>query len=172
MMRPRGATAAVQSGPSAIRKSSSTLGIVPLTQTTRLSKTILQAYYGKAAGRAYFSGCSDGGREALMEAERYPEDFDGIIAGAPANHWTHHFAGFLWNEIALNGKPEGKLPQEKLPAIEKAALAECDARDGVKDGLIQDPRRCQFDPSCPVVQGNRECGMPDRAPDRHAEEDL
>lgn len=128
-------------------------------ETTRLSKTILQAYYGKAAGHAYFSGCSDGGREALMEAERYPEDFDGIIAGAPANHWTHHFAGFLWNEIALNGKPEGKLPQEKLPAIEKAALAECDARDGVKDGLIQDPRQCQFDPSVLLCKGteNAEC---------------
>ncbi len=119
-------------------------GYRSLHETAMFSKAILEAYYGKPAARAYFSGCSDGGREALMEAERYPEDFDGILAGAPANNWTHHFTGFVWNEIALN---EGKLTPEKLPAIQKAALASCDAIDGVKDGLIEDPRQCRFDPS-------------------------
>ena len=74
-----------------------------------------------------------------MEAERYPEDFDGIIAGAPANNWTHHFAGFVWNELALNGKPESRITAEQLPAIEKAVLAACDELDGVKDGLVEDP---------------------------------
>jgi feruloyl esterase len=128
-------------------------GYRALHETAMLSKKIVEAYYGKGAGRAYFSGCSDGGREALMEAERYPEDFDGIIAGAPANHWTHHFTGFVWNEIALNGKPESKLGVEKLPAIEKAALAACDALDGVKDGLIQDPRQCHFDASVLLCKG-------------------
>ncbi len=128
-------------------------GYRSLHETAILSKEILQAYYGKAAGRAYFSGCSDGGREALMEAERYPEDFDGIIAGAPANHWTHHFAGFVWNEMALNGKPESKIAIEQLPVIQNAALAACDARDGVKDGLIEDPRACHFDPSVLLCHG-------------------
>jgi hypothetical protein len=128
-------------------------GYRSLHETAILSKDILQAYYGKAARQAYFSGCSDGGREALMEAERYPEDFDGIIAGAPANHWTHHFAGFVWNEMALNGKPESKIAIEQLPTIQKAALAACDALDGVKDGLIEDPRECHFDQSVLLCHG-------------------
>lgn len=125
-------------------------GYRSLHQTAMFSKAIVEGYYGKPATRAYFSGCSDGGREALMEAERYPEDFDGIIAGAPANHWTHHFAGFVWNEIALS---ENKLPVEKLPAIEKAAVTACDELDGVKDGLISDPRQCHFDPSVLLCHG-------------------
>lgn len=129
-------------------------GYRALHETALLSKAILEMYYGKRAARAYFSGCSDGGREALMEAERYPEDFDGIIAGAPANHWTHHFAGFVWNEIALNETPESKITVEQLPAIEKAALAACDAQDGVKDGLIEDPRQCHFDPSVLLCHGS------------------
>jgi feruloyl esterase len=128
-------------------------GYRSLHETATLSKAILEAYYGKPSDHAYFSGCSDGGREALMEAERFPEDFDGIIAGAPANHWTHHFTGFVWNEIALNGKPESKITPEQLPAIQKAALASCDALDGVKDGLIQDPRRCHFDPAVLLCHG-------------------
>jgi feruloyl esterase len=128
-------------------------GYRSLHETAIFSKEILQAYYGKTAEKAYFSGCSDGGREALMEAERYPEDFDGIIAGAPANHWTHHFAGFVWNEIALNGKPESKIAVEQLPAIQKAALAACDALDGVKDGVIEDPLACHFDPSVLLCHG-------------------
>jgi feruloyl esterase len=128
-------------------------GYRALHETAVLSKTIVQAYYGKAAAHAYFSGCSDGGREALMEAERYPEEFDGILAGAPANNWTHHFTGFVWNEIALNAKPESKIAIEQLPAIQKAALAACDALDGVKDGLIEDPRKCHFDPSVLLCKG-------------------
>jgi len=122
-------------------------------ETAALSKTALQAYLNKPAARAYFQGCSDGGREALMEAERYPEDFDGIIAGAPANNWSHHFAGFVWNELALNARPESRIVAEQLPAIEKAALAACDELDGVKDGLIEDPRKCYFDPTVLLCHG-------------------
>jgi len=128
-------------------------GYRALHETARISKVVLQAYYGKTESHDYFAGCSDGGREALMEAERYPEDFDGIIAGAPANNWTHHFTGFLWNELALDLQPESKIPPEKLPAIQKAALAQCDAIDGVKDGLIEDPRACHFDPSVLLCHG-------------------
>ena len=128
-------------------------GYRALHETALASKAILHAYYGKPNVHAYFAGCSDGGREALAEAERYPEDFDGIIAGAPANHWTHHFTGFLWNEQALNAKPESKIAVAKLPAIQKAALAQCDSLDGVKDGLIEDPRACHFDPSVLLCKG-------------------
>jgi len=122
-------------------------------ETASQSKATLQDYFNKPASQAYFKGCSDGGREALMEAERYPEDFNGIIAGAPANHWTHHFAGFIWNELALNAKPESRITPEQLPAVEKAALSACDALDGVKDGLIEDPRKCHFDPTVLLCHG-------------------
>jgi feruloyl esterase len=128
-------------------------GYRALHETARLSKAILEAYYAKPAARAYFQGCSDGGREALQEAERYPEDFDGIIAGAPANYWTHHLTGFVWNEIALDARPESKITAQQLPAIQKAALAACDALDGVNDGLIEDPRQCHFDPSVLLCHG-------------------
>jgi feruloyl esterase len=122
-------------------------------ETAILSKAILDAYYGKPAAHAYFLGCSDGGREALMEAEHYPEDFNGIIAGAPANEWTHLLTGAVWNEVALNAMAESKITIEQLPAIQKAALAACDALDGVKDDLIQDPRQCRFDPSVLLCHG-------------------
>src|SRR5690348_565223 len=74
-------------------------------ETAAQAQAILRAYYGRAVSRSYFNGCSDGGREAMMEAQRYPEDFDGIVAGAPANNWTRHFTGFVWNEMALDGSP-------------------------------------------------------------------
>jgi feruloyl esterase len=79
-----------------------------------------------------------------MEAQRYPEDFDGIIAGAPANDWSHLFTAFVWNEQALAETP---IPAAKLPAIQNAVVAACDAMDGVKDGLLEDPRACRFDPA-------------------------
>lgn len=119
-------------------------------ETTERSKRVVEAYYGSNAKHAYFSGCSNGGRYALMEAQRYPADFDGIIAGAAANFWTHNIAGFIWDEQALDGAP---IPPEKMPAIEHAALAACDARDGVKDGVIDDPTKCHFDPSTIVCKG-------------------
>jgi feruloyl esterase len=87
-----------------------------------------------------------------MEAQRYPEDFDGIIAGAPANYWSHHFTGFVWNEQALL-KPGSAIPPSKLPAIQSAALAACDTLDGVKDGLVEDPRVCHFDPGMLACKG-------------------
>ncbi|MEO8656852.1 MAG: tannase/feruloyl esterase family alpha/beta hydrolase [Bryobacteraceae bacterium] len=122
-------------------------GYRALHQTNVQSKAIIAAYYSKEAARSYFFGCSDGGREALAEAQRYPEDFDGIVAGAPANDWSHLFAGFLWNELALLTEPGSAIPAAKLPLIEKASLTACDTLDGVKDGLIEDPRTCHFDPS-------------------------
>jgi Tannase and feruloyl esterase len=121
-------------------------------ETAQKSKRIIHAFYGRAPKRAYFNGCSDGGREALMEAQRFPDDFNGILAGAPANFWTHIFTGFAWNEQAMLSNPASYIPASKLPAIQQAALDACDALDGVKDGVINDPRRCHFDPA--VLQCN------------------
>jgi feruloyl esterase len=112
-------------------------------ETSVQAKAILAAHFGRSQDLSYFSGCSDGGREALMEAQRYPEDFEGIIAGAPANNWSRLFTGFVWNERALAENP---IPPAKLTAIQTAALATCDVLDGVEDGLIENPRACSFDP--------------------------
>jgi feruloyl esterase len=116
-------------------------------ETSVQAKAIIQAFYGKDVTRAYFFGCSDGGREALMEAQRYPEDFDGIVAGAPANYWSRLMTGFVWNEQALLKDSASAIPPAKLPLIQARALAACDALDGVRDGLVEDPRTCHFDPS-------------------------
>jgi feruloyl esterase len=115
--------------------------------TAEFAKTLIAAYYGHPQQLSYFRGCSNGGHEALMEAQKYPADYDGIVAGAPANAFTRVSAGFLWNELALNETPQSQIPQSKLAAIQKAALAKCDALDGVKDGIINDPASCHFDPS-------------------------
>ena len=111
------------------------------------AKGLLRAHYGREEKLSYFVGCSDGGREALMEAQRYPDDFNGIIAAAPANQWSNLFTSFVWNEVALLETREHKIPASKAPAIQNAVLAQCDTLDGVKDGLLEDPRACKFDAS-------------------------
>ena len=117
------------------------------------AKSLVQAFYGKPAQRSYFDSCSDGGREALMEAQRFPEDFDGILAGAPANYWTHLLASALTGAQALYSNPAAYFSDIKLPAIHAAVLAACDAADGVKDGVINDPPRCHFDPAVLLCKG-------------------
>jgi Tannase and feruloyl esterase len=98
--------------------------------------------------RSYFAGCSDGGREALMEAQRFPDDFDGIIVGSPANNWTGLMTGFVWNEQALLNDPASYIPPSLLPVLSTAALAQCARQDdGVAtDPFLNDPRDCKFDP--------------------------
>jgi hypothetical protein len=120
-------------------------------ETAEKSKSVIQGFYGRNPKHSYFSGCSNGGRQALVEAQRYPTDYDGIIAGAAANFWTHNFAGFVWDEQALEGAAQ--IPAAKMQAIENAALAACDAQDGVKDGVIDDPTKCHFDPSVLLCHG-------------------
>ena len=122
-------------------------GYRAIHQTSVQTRLILEAFYGKPQQHAYFVGCSDGGREALMQVERFPEDFDGVVAGAPANNWTRQFTGFVWNERALFASGKNILPAEKLPLLESAALKACDAFDGVRDGLIDYPPACHFDPA-------------------------
>jgi len=106
----------------------------------------VKAFYGDAPNHAYFAGCSNGGRQALMEAQRFPEDYDGIIAGAPANYWTHLLSNALWDAQATTLDPASYIPSSKIPAIAQAVLAACDAQDGLKDGIVNDPRQCRFDP--------------------------
>ena len=115
--------------------------------TALLSKQVARAFYGKPVQHAYFTACSDGGREALMEAQRFPADFDGILAGAPAYNWTGLLAGGAVNEAALHATPASYLPARKLPALAAAVRNACDAQDGVKDGILNDPRDCRFDPA-------------------------
>jgi feruloyl esterase len=127
------------------------------------SKDILRAFYGKQARHSYFSSCSNGGRQALMEIQRFPEDYDGLIVGAPANNWTHHFAGFIWNEQALWNTSGAWISNSKAAAIQAATLAQCDALDGVVDGVAEDPRRCSFDPAslaCPAGTDGPSCLTP------------
>jgi hypothetical protein len=114
--------------------------------TAEFAKALIAAYYGRSPQFSYFRGCSNGGHEALMEAQKYPQDYDGIIAGAPANAWTRIMTGFLWNEAAQFRMPQSEIPKSKLAMIQDAVLAQCDALDGVKDGIINDPRACHFDP--------------------------
>jgi hypothetical protein len=117
-------------------------GYRALKETTDAARAVIRAYAGKAPRRSYFQGCSDGGREALMEAQRYPEDFDGIVAGAPANDWTHLLVGAAWDARALLDGPGSYVPAGKLRALEAAALAAC----GDEDGVVADPLGCHFDP--------------------------
>jgi len=115
--------------------------------TAERAKDVVKAYYGKTAEKAYFDSCSDGGREALMEAERFPEDYDGILAGAPANAWTRLLSSGVSVAQSTIGDPRGYISSLKLPAIQRAALEACDASDGVKDGFLNDPAKCHFAPS-------------------------
>lgn len=120
-------------------------GYRAIHEMTVKAKAIIGAYYGSPPKRSYFSSCSNGGRQALMEAQRYPADYDGIIAGAPANNGTAVLANAIAVLQATSG--EAYIPASKLPAIQAAALAACDADDHVKDGVIEDPSRCRFDPA-------------------------
>ena len=109
-------------------------------EMTVKAKAIIQAFYGEPAKRSYFSACSNGGRQGLMEAQRFPGDYDGIIAGAPANYWTKVFATFIWDIQAMQADRGGYIDAKKIPAIGQAVTAACDANDGVKDGVLNDPR--------------------------------
>ena len=115
--------------------------------TTERAKTIIDTFYGEAPTKSYFDACSDGGREALMEAQRFPADYDGILAGAPANNWTKMVAATIDVTKVFIGNPAGYISSVKLPAITAAVLAQCDAQDGLKDGVLNDPRSCHFDPA-------------------------
>ena len=129
--------------------------------TTVAAKAIIASYYGQAPARSYFSSCSNGGRQGLIEAQRYPDDFDGFVIGAPWNFQSHSNAGFVWDAQAL-AAARAMIPADKLPMITEAAVAACDKDDGVADGVITDPRKCTFDPKALVCKGpdNNRCLTP------------
>src|SRR2546430_13933437 len=112
-------------------------------------KAIIKAFYGNARQFSYWNGCSTGGRQGLKEAQMFPDDYDGIIAGAPANRT----AISLWIAHAVLKDPASYIPPAKYPIIHQAALAACDANDGLKDGLIDDPTKCNFDPKVLLCKG-------------------
>ena len=117
------------------------------------AKALMTAYYGRGPRLSYWNGCSTGGRQGLKEAQRFPEDFDGIVAGAPANNTMHMPAWHI--EAIKNMIQDGRnvLPATKYPAIAKAVMDACDTLDGVKDNLLTDPRRCHFDPGTLLCSG-------------------
>ena len=119
---------------------------------TVAAKGVIAAYYGKPADRSYFNSCSNGGRQALMEAQRYPDDYDGFVVGAPWNYQSHSNAGFVWDAQTLSA-PGAAIPASKLPAINAAVLAACDAKDGLADQVIEDPAKCAFHPETLLCKG-------------------
>jgi feruloyl esterase len=114
-------------------------------EMTLKAKSIIDAFYGAAPRMSYWNGCSTGGRQGLKEAQRFPDDYDGIITGASANPRTHLSSWQIWLAQGVLD-PHNYIPPSKYPVIHKAVLEACDAADGVKDGLIEDPTRCHFDP--------------------------
>jgi feruloyl esterase len=136
---------------------------VHLTAVT--AKSIVNDYYGKPVSRAYWNSCSNGGRQGLIEAQRYPEDFDGIVANAPWVDQTGFTIGAMWNQKALSEAP---VTAAKLTVVADKVMTKCDAIDGLKDGLIDDPRKCDFDPrrdvpSCPAGADGADCLTPAQA---------
>jgi feruloyl esterase len=120
-----------------------------MTETAKLPSVPMRAGFRSP----YFTGCNTGGHQALMEAQRFPDDYDGIVAGAPAADRVHEIIGYLgvWEATHKNGS--SLLPQNALELITKAAVSSCDKVDGVKDGVLDDPRRCKFDPAALMCRG-------------------
>ena len=147
-------------------------GYRAIHEMTVKAKAIVEAFYGKGPRLSYFVGCSTGGRQGLMEAQRFPNDYDGIVAGAPANYWTRMPAGNLFAAAATLKDEATRLPAAKLSALHKGAIAACDARDGVTDGLIENPQRCSFDPGIAALLGRGNRRVPDGGASRRGEQDL
>ena len=133
--------------------------------TVQAAKHLAQAYYDRPTAFAYWDGCSTGGRQGLISAQRFPGDFDGIIAGAPVLNFTGSMLAGLWNARALAAAP---VSLDKLRVVAAAAYRRCDARDGLEDGLIDDPRACDFDPArdvpvCAAGEDGADCLTPAQA---------
>ena len=130
---------------------------VGIHDMTVAGKALTQAMYGVAPRYSYFNGCSTGGRQGLMEAQRYPEDYNGIVSGAPAINWAKFLPQELWGAVEMNAAANAVAPC-KLAAATAAAITACDAIDGVKDGVIEDPKRCNYDPKALIGKSAGDCG--------------
>ncbi|CAM2154460.1 feruloyl esterase [Pararobbsia alpina] len=114
---------------------------------TVAAKSITTRFYGHAASRAYYSGCSTGGAEAMEEVEYYPDDYDGVHAGSPGMDYSHLMESFLWSAKLPAQQPEAKLSPEALGVLSRAVLQSCEGADAVRDGFLERPTQCHFDPS-------------------------
>jgi len=110
------------------------------------AKRIVRAFYGRPADFAYYDGCSSGGWQGLTEAQRYPADYDGIVAGAPANNFVRLQTRAFWLDSLARANPAGTLGAAEIRLLSAAAVAQCDPADGVRDGIMSDPQGCGFDP--------------------------
>lgn len=133
--------------------------------TAVTAKAIASLYYGKVVSYSYWNSCSNGGRQGMMEAQRYPDDFDGILANAPWVDQTGFTIGALWNQQALDTAP---VTAGKMAMLAAQVMAKCDAIDGLEDGLIDDPRNCAINvsedaPICPTGTDNNSCLTPAQA---------
>jgi feruloyl esterase len=131
--------------------------------TAVAGKAVTQAFYGGAAKKAYWLGCSQGGGKGMMQSQRYPENFDGIVAGAPVFDWVGSQFAAPWVAVKGMRDPSLLVSRVKLPAIHSAVLAACDKDDGLVDGLLQQPQRCTFNPSsmaCPAGTDSNSCLTP------------
>lgn len=128
-------------------------GYRAIHETVVAAKEIIQAFYGSKPEYSYFNSCSNGGRQALMEAQRFPEDYDGIIAGAPAHYWTHLLSVAVASTLAVSNDKSSFLNPAKLPAVQEAVLADCDMLDKVKDGVLENPSQCKPDLSKLLCSG-------------------
>ncbi len=131
-------------------------GHVGIHEMTIVGKALTEAFYGVAPKYSYFNGCSTGGRQGLMEAQRYPQDYNGIMSGAPAINWPKLHTQQLWGSMLMNveGNP---IPSCKLAAATAGAIAACDEIDGVKDAVIEDPNRCKYDPKSLIGTSAENC---------------
>jgi hypothetical protein len=121
-------------------------------EMTKKAKAVIQAYYGTAPTYSYWHGCSTGGRQGLMEAQRFPQDYDGLLIGAPAINWDRFIPGMLWGNIVMQQELGGSISAAKLAAVSNDAITACDAADGITDGVINDPRKCDYDPAASVCK--------------------
>jgi feruloyl esterase len=123
---------------------------------TTFSQALIEAFYGNAAHHSYFAGCSTGGQQALMEAQRFPDDYDGILGGAPAFNRTHLHTVLIASYRATHLPPTGFIPATKFDMVNKAVLAQCGGQDGAlkSDAFLTDPRNCTFDPAQLQCPGN------------------
>jgi feruloyl esterase len=122
-------------------------------EMTVKAKAIIDAYYGTGPEYSYFNGCSTGGRQGLMTAQRYPNDYDGIISGAPVNTFTRLHMGQLWTAHATLNAPGAALTPEDFSLVNAEVLRQCDSDDGVEDGMLTDPTTCDFEPRDLVCRG-------------------
>jgi feruloyl esterase len=121
-------------------------GYRAMHETTAKAKALVNAFYGNAPRFSYFQGCSAGGRQGLKAAQMFPEDFNGIVAGAPALNTTGRAAFAVYAAQALRKEEGSYIPAAKYPAIHAAVMQACDAKDGVTDGVLENPKACSFDP--------------------------